>query len=873
MGPSANLSSPPPIQPTPSDSPQFTVTNDGTLVLPNGKTYKVTNLTIGGNAQTIPRQFNDEQIKAISRLINEILSKVTESDLKEIDIHTIKISTFDNKQTEFESQKKDNTLLKNHKLTVDTSNIIQEIKKTFQEVISPSSPSSSSSSNGTRVKTVTAEKNALNSPKEPEAGEDIGPGNNVGKNVPDVQLVGQQSIPPLSQAPGAAPQNISIFEIAAKLGDREIIAALAARKEKTGELLQQHYDINQNLNGIQTIERVNTLDEDKLYLEKMIGLYTAKIKQKTEESGKIPAEQNKEAGSKLQSDELEKLKLKLAHFESELKKLMNSYIPDDGNLDQNLITLFKEIEVLIKEKEQIKTNQNISKSKRKKLKKECKRKIKVLKGKIKHTFLNSNYFRQTLKDSTDFQTGIGEYVPAAINLRHQSLKVTNKVVGGKEKDEKSIKAAGEVEDVGFCRLGIISDMRNGWFSLSDLKKLQQKIKEPQKISDNSPDGLIRMLRSESGFYVDHFIKEMHLKLFQLTKVSMNEADYGKLQSSPELLRKAVDEAINKLSPNQQQSFKYALDQINPLQGEGLPEAQVLAEIDKAIENRQRVLERQMIQLVVTQAKKNPELIRNALKTGHFDMIHVALLNPRKCELDKTGWLHDECVEMEDMYEIFNAFQGKKLVLDGQGPFIDGDKIHLPPIEGIEIAQGQEKEVSLNTYFVNLSVQGYIDNDPRQLEINKNQLEKLAKNRPDIFPQGDKAIRSNEAYTKAQAEGSVPTPKKERGYPLAEDLLMILLDKNNKLAVSLGCLSAKDRTGFIGLRLILRHLEKHQEGAMERFEEGELATTGLASQVVKDNTNTVYLKVNPLAANLRVAKTANKVAFVANTALGGISGLV
>jgi hypothetical protein len=239
----------------------------------------------------------------------------------------------------------------------------------------------------------------------------------------------------------------------------------------------------------------------------------------------------------------------------------------------------------------------------------------------------------------------------------------------------------------------------------------------------------------------------------------------------------------------------------------------------------------MIQLVMAQIEKNGGKISSESQT--FDLVHVCLLNQEKSSFDKSGWVHDERVEIEDMSAIFKEFQGKTLVFDGSGPAIEGNNIYLPP----ELVKGENapKTLTLNTFIFNTSVQGNVENTKLQKELNTEQLNKLLKHHPDFF-------KDNEKLKQQLLSGA------KSGYGLAEDFLFQLL-KSGKLAVSTGCLSAKDRTGFICASLMQRALNAIlPKGVPNPFESKILSKKFLAYKVVVENGH-YAVKVNP-AADLR-----------------------
>lgn len=389
-------------------------------------------------------------------------------------------------------------------------------------------------------------------------------------------------------------------------------------------------------------------------------------------------------------------------------------------------------------------------------------------------WIHSNAFRDIIKDCKSFVKGIEKYIPVPVNMRYHELKVD------------------ENKTVGIYRVGVISDMRNGWISLSDLKEMR-----------NNPD---------------------------FVEIKMNEIKKNIQHPKPKGIKQKIQAKFGTKPPpltgSQLESARNALIELEWIFEEFKGYKTNI--LDTAIQDRKRALERQMIQLVAGQVEKNEEKIRKAIKDGKsFDLVHVGLLNQKKDDLDKTGWKHNELVELEDMKEIFKEFKGKKIIFDNSGPFIDGNEIHLPNNFGEEFAG---KEVEIDTFFFNLSVQGNIKNEGFQLENNKEQMNEFLKKHP--FPE------------KKQAELLEKINGKTSGYPVAEDFLAGLLEQDD-CAISTGCLSAKDRTGFICARLIQHFIGKFFSKLKNPYAKQILNKDKPASRAVGENTPRFrVLKVNP-----------------------------
>lgn len=361
-------------------------------------------------------------------------------------------------------------------------------------------------------------------------------------------------------------------------------------------------------------------------------------------------------------------------------------------------------------------------------------------------WVDSYGVRHLLDGAKSYQEGVKNYISAPVNAHSQELTLS------KLKNEK----------VKVCRLGVISDMTNGWVSLTDLNKMKKDLA-----------------------LLDQKIAELTRKIEAYSDPSKSQSDDDNDEKNPLVSEKQFQSAIHALS--QLKTFK-GDDPFKPINTPAL---------DRAISERTRTLQMQMIQLVLTQVGRNVEDIKNNLGSRNtFDLLHLALLNEKKSELDKTGWVHDERVEMEDMNEIFKEFQGKSLVFDNKGPLIDGNTIHLPMYDN---SPPLGTTLTLNTFFFNISVQGNRVNTAVQHKINNDSLTRLLQSYPDIFKKYPDLVQQMQ---------NLGGPS---SYKMAEDFLHSVLRAAMKsaggLAASLGCLSAKDRTGFVLGRVMQRFLSE------------------------------------------------------------------
>ena len=389
--------------------------------------------------------------------------------------------------------------------------------------------------------------------------------------------------------------------------------------------------------------------------------------------------------------------------------------------------------------------------------------------KLDEGWIRSTYFRDLLTKHKSFEKAAEVYISAPVNMRHQSY-----------------------EDVGFLRLGVISDPRNGWTNFKKLKDI------------------LKALR----------VNDRQLLENQVAALKEERKDY-----------------LKKGEMNKVASLDYALEGLRDLKS-----------IDKSVTERRKVLSEQMLQLVIEQVEKNQDKISSQPNGGVFDLIHVGLLNPKNSECDSLGWMHDEANQMLDMAEIFKEFaidpetgKHKKLIFDGKGPFIDDHgNIHLPSLRCQDV---MPQELILDTIFFNVSVQGHNKNDGIQKAINREGMQKLKAKKKD-----SPHVTNFESIEKLFESG-------KSNYKIAESLSIALIQAN--FVISIGCLSAKDRTGVVADRIIIHFFEQriHQfqqedpekltkakmEKLLHKYQISLFDPKSPAALIVKDNTGSVIVK--------------------------------
>lgn len=245
-------------------------------------------------------------------------------------------------------------------------------------------------------------------------------------------------------------------------------------------------------------------------------------------------------------------------------------------------------------------------------------------------------------------------------------------------------------------------------------------------------------------------------------------------------------------------------------------------LDDLIIKREIGLNEQMLQLIETQIDKNPLQFDQPLR-----LFHLGLMN----ENNSDGKTFHEGKIIGDMADTFERFNGKTLIFDGTGPYIDKEgKIHLSKNLG-------GKSVVLETFFANVSVQGSLKKQDLQNQMNQQTLDRFL----EIAPDEKKGEILN--LKQKLASGSSSSS-------LARDFLRIALDSG--VISSTGCRKGKDRTGLVCGLVARSYLNEEidktglksakSKELKNRFAESLLSEDSVASWVVWNNTRIVVLKV-------------------------------
>lgn len=234
-------------------------------------------------------------------------------------------------------------------------------------------------------------------------------------------------------------------------------------------------------------------------------------------------------------------------------------------------------------------------------------------------------------------------------------------------------------------------------------------------------------------------------------------------------------------------LKYAIDQLKSQEA-----------LHQSVQERRFFLQTQMLMVILEHVKTMEKngVLDAASGLTKLPIMHLSLLNRTTNAVDATGWKKNEEVFMSDMAQIYKEFDGKELIFDGKGPLVDFDgNIHLPAEFG-----DQHANVTLNTFFANLSVQNHTVNDGKQEEINQEFLRK--------FRDFGDAADFFDAYLSLRIQVLL---NGQSNFLIAEQLASLALKSGMYLSV--GCLSGKDRTGFVCGRIGVNHVLENYCGQL------------------------------------------------------------
>jgi hypothetical protein len=249
-------------------------------------------------------------------------------------------------------------------------------------------------------------------------------------------------------------------------------------------------------------------------------------------------------------------------------------------------------------------------------------------------------------------------------------------------------------------------------------------------------------------------------------------------------------------------------------------------LDDMLTARKERLQEQALAYLMLQIEQRPNVDKNA----PLVLIDERLLDQTKFHINKGGWVHNEKVEFEDHRHALQMLNEKtiEIVPKGRGFVIDGDRIKMPEgsIPGLELGE----TVDIETYCFLCSPQGGQSNRGEMKAHNNSERQRLLMKHADLgkLPSMISLVESS-----------------SHDYDVASNLLAEITlhtRKNSNFRQSVGCLSAKDRTG-VTVAAANKRLRQEGRARMDKHED-YLRHNGIASRIVKENTGSHVMKIAP-----------------------------
>jgi hypothetical protein len=237
-------------------------------------------------------------------------------------------------------------------------------------------------------------------------------------------------------------------------------------------------------------------------------------------------------------------------------------------------------------------------------------KIYASKREASEGWFKSSYFRDIVTENGSFAIAAENYIPALINFRKQTIED----VGGHHRIR--MRRAGKKQSWQFLRLGVISDLSNGYTNLAELVVMEKNPK----------------------------LRDIRLAELENLKESLEAKANKKSMIVPQLA-----------------GVEFALSE--------------LRDLPNTLIKRRTILQTQALQLVQKQMEE-----RYHGHDAEFSMVHLSLLRESDKKVSANGWIHAEANRMLDMAEIFKEIDQSKIIIDSHGPFVDADgnfHINLP----------------------------------------------------------------------------------------------------------------------------------------------------------------------------------------------------
>lgn len=279
--------------------------------------------------------------------------------------------------------------------------------------------------------------------------------------------------------------------------------------------------------------------------------------------------------------------------------------------------------------------------------------------------------------------------------------------------------------------------------------------------------------------------------------------------------------------------------------------QQLAHIKDIEEDRRAILQSQVFQDLLVHFRTKPADQEQVLYS------RLAYLDPTKPpEIDRTTNYHNnEKNQFLDMKAIYDELDGAELIFDlktTEGPYIDlQGRIHMPK-DCCHERLNTGSSITLNTVFMNCSVQNNQKNEGLQKIVNREAMQKLRM----------LGLPENQSKRVIDVENDIMN-KKETDFDLAHQITDFLKEISY---MSVDCYGGKDRTGYALaletyhiLRSVVRkkanadpEINKDYSKIMSIIRMQLVGPRGVAVRITEDNTGCKVLKISGFMLKLYVS---------------------
>lgn len=271
-----------------------------------------------------------------------------------------------------------------------------------------------------------------------------------------------------------------------------------------------------------------------------------------------------------------------------------------------------------------------------------------------------------------------------------------------------------------------------------------------------------------------------------------------------------------------------------------------------ISERRDLLRRQVLQDLLLHFKNKPAADEIVIYG------RTALLDPVKRPLvdAETGYYTDERNEIMDMKAIYDELNGAKVVFDlqeNEGPFFDlKGLVHMPKSCSTVEFRKAFPHATIETFLINVSVQGNTRNTGLQMALNSQALHKLEA----MDLKGEKKKLFDSLNKKLQY-------KAETNFTTAHKAIQLMRELGY---CSVDCYGGKDRTGYAlaletyyAIRRKLRQkarndpaIAKKYHSILAKFASQLVSSESVAIKIVEDNTGYTVMKLAPFQLKLYVS---------------------